>query len=103
MSNELEKRHDLNDEETIRKIKKLPTAVGVVLMTAGVAGLIFPGPFGTPLLVAGGLTLAPNVFGKLDGCLKKRFPRFRSHGILVVDRFIRDMEKRYPPSDEKRT
>ena len=81
---------------TVEKIKKLPTPVGVILMGVGVAGLILPGPIGTPFILAGGLVLAPKVFGKVDRCVQKRFPGFHRVSMEAVERFVDDLEKRYP-------
>jgi hypothetical protein len=88
------------DEKTVKKIKRLPRTVGVVLMAAGVAGIILPGPIGTPLFVAGGLILAPGIFGRLDNCMKRRLPAVRHHGVQAMERFMADMEKRYPSSKD---
>jgi hypothetical protein len=85
-----------HDAQTLKKVKGLPRSVGVVLMAAGVAGIILPGPFGTPLFVAGGLIVAPGIFGRIDNCMKRRMPGFRHHGVQFLDRFMSDMEKRYP-------
>jgi len=85
-----------HDDSTIERIKGLPTSIGVILMAAGVAGLILPGPIGTPLLVAGGLVLAPKAFGKLDAYMKTRCPGVRHHGVKVIERFLDDLQKRYP-------
>jgi hypothetical protein len=87
---------DKQDDSTVERIKGLPTSVGVILIAAGVAGLILPGPWGTPLIVAGGLVLAPKAFGKLDAYMKTRYPGMRHHGVKMLERFLDDMQKRYP-------
>jgi hypothetical protein len=84
------------DDSTVERIKGLPTSIGVILIAAGVAGLILPGPWGTPLIVAGGLVLAPGAFGRFDTYMKTRFPGMRHHGMKVLERFLDDMQKRYP-------
>ena len=81
---------------TVEKIKNLPAPVGVVLMGIGIVGLVLPGPIGTPFLLAGGLVLAPKVFGGLDHFVQRRFPEFHQVGMESVDRFLADLEKRYP-------
>lgn len=78
------------------RIRQLPPEVGAVLMTAGVMGLILPGPIGTPLILAGGLALMPRTFGRLEKWFAKRFPAAHEHGMRNVHRFIDDFEKRYP-------
>lgn len=79
------------------RITHLPPAVGVVLAGIGAAGLVIPGPFGTPFLVAGGLVLAPRLFGSVDRFFQRRFPQAYGAGMQVVERFVSDMEKRFPP------
>lgn len=81
---------------TLDKIKHLPTPVGVLLVGLGVAGLVLPGPMGTPLIVAGGLVLAPRTFHKVEKYFERRFPRFHKTGLAIVERFVDDLEKRYP-------
>ena len=85
-----------HDESTIERIKGLPTSLGVILMAAGVVGVLLPGPIGTPLIVAGGLVLAPRAFGRIDKVLKDRFPGLRHQGVKMVERFLDDLQKRYP-------
>ena len=67
-----------------------------MLVTVGVAGLILPGPFGTPFILAGGLILAPRYFHRAELWLQTRFPDVHGAGRRRVDRFIDDFEKRYP-------
>src|SRR5262245_48473938 len=83
-------------EQTRQRLRLLPPEVGAVLVTVGVAGLILPGPFGTPFLLAGGLVLAPRYFHRAEVWLQKRFPDMHRAGRRRVDRFIDDFEKRYP-------
>jgi hypothetical protein len=78
------------------RIRQLPPEVGAVLMTAGVVGLILPGPIGTPLVLAGGLVLMPKTFSRWEKWFAKRFPTMHEHGMRHVDRFIDDFERRYP-------
>ncbi len=49
-------------EETRDRLRRLPPEVGAVLLSVGVAGLILPGPFGTPFLLAGGVDPGPAIF-----------------------------------------
>jgi hypothetical protein len=83
-------------ERTRQRLRLLPPEVGAVLVTVGVAGLILPGPFGTPFILAGGLILAPRYFHRAELWLQKRFPDVHGAGRRRVDRFIDDFEKRYP-------
>lgn len=84
------------DEELERCVRGLPSQVGVVLVLAGVTGMVLPGSPGLPLVAAGGLVLSPTLFGKVDGWLKQRFPDVRRHGLRTVFRFAADLERRYP-------
>ena len=79
----------------LRRFKKLPKEIGVMLIAAGVVGVILPGP-GTPALVAGGLALWPGAFGKLESWLERRYPGVHQRSMKQIDRFLDDLEKRYP-------
>jgi len=83
-------------DTTLERLKKLPPSVGAALIVAGVVIMPLPGPFGTPLVLAGCLTLAPRTFGKLNDYSHKWFPKARSQANQILDRFLDDMEKRYP-------
>jgi len=83
-------------EQTRHRLRLLPPEVGAVLVTVGVVGLILPGPWGTPFLLAGGLVLAPRYFHRTELWVQKRFPDMHQAGRRRVDRFIEDFEKRFP-------
>ena len=84
------------DDRILGRLMRLPTPVGLVMMAAGVVVMPLPGPFGTPLIVCGGLVVAPRVFGKINEVGKRRFPKVRQQALAIVERFLDDMEKRYP-------
>jgi hypothetical protein len=84
-------------EEQLNKIKQVPKEVGVMLITAGIVGFILPGP-GTPAIIAGGLALWPGAFGKLESWLQRRNPGLHRKGVQQINRFLDDLEKRYPNS-----
>ena len=75
----------------------LPKELGVMLVSAGVIGFVLPGP-GTPALVAGGLILWPKGFGKVERWFQKRFPEVHRKGMGHINRFLTDLERRYPGS-----
>jgi hypothetical protein len=75
----------------------LPKELGVMLVSAGLVGVVLPGP-GAPALVAGGLILWPKGFGKFERWLQKRFPEAHRKGISHINRFLSDLERRYPGS-----
>ncbi len=87
---------EAKDAEIMERLKELPPSVGVSLVTAGVVGAIVPGSLGTPLILAGGLILAPELFGKVDAAVQRRFPRLRHQGVQALGRFLQDLERRYP-------
>ncbi len=75
----------------------LPKDLGVMLVSAGVIGVVLPGP-GVPALVAGGLVLWPGAFGKAERWFQKRFPDTHRQGLGHIHRFLTDLERRYPGS-----
>jgi hypothetical protein len=83
-------------EQTRERLRSLPKEVGLVLVTFGFAGLILPGPFGTPFLLAGGLVLGPRIFHRAERWVEERFPGMHHEGRRHVDRFLDDFESRYP-------
>jgi hypothetical protein len=85
------------EQVELNKIKELPKEVGAMLITAGIVGLILPGP-GTPAIIAGGLVLWPKAFGKLESWLERRYPGAHRQSMKQIGRFLNDLEKRYPYS-----
>ena len=81
----------------VNTIKDLPKEVGVMLITAGIVGFILPGP-GTPAIIAGGLVLWPEAFGKLESWLERSHPKVHRKGMQQINRFLNDLQKRYPDS-----
>ena len=56
MTQNVEDPEPATDEEVI---EKLPTEVGILLIVAGLGGILLPGPVGAPFLILGGLSLFP--------------------------------------------
>ena len=83
----------------LKRFKKLPKEIGMMLIAAGVVGVILPGP-GTPALIAGGLALWPGAFGKLESWLQRRYPGVHRRSMKQIGRFLDDLEKRYPYSHQ---
>jgi hypothetical protein len=83
-------------DHTRERLRRLPPEVGFVLLTVGIAGMILPGPMGTPLALAGGLVLAPRAFDRVERWVQKRFPKIHHHGRHHLNRFIDDFERRFP-------
>ena len=85
------------EQSDLQRIAKLPKEVGVMLIAAGIVGVILPGP-GTPALIAGGLALWPGAFSKLELWLEQHHPVAHSRSMKQIGRFLNDLEKRYPYS-----
>jgi hypothetical protein len=85
------------EQSELKRIKELPKEVGVMLITAGIVGIILPGP-GTPAIIAGGLALWPSAFGKLESWLERRHPEIHRKSMQQIGRFLNDLERRYPYS-----
>ena len=76
-------------ELTVARVEQLPTEAGWLLITAGIVGLVVPGVFGTPFLLAGALVLAPGG--------TKLLSRLVGHsGMRQIGRFLDNLERRYP-------
>ena len=72
------------DDETAAeagRVRHLPKEVGVLLITAGIGGLILPGPVGSPFLVAGCLILWPRAFARVETYFERKFPRMHREGV----------------------
>lgn len=77
------------------ELATLPKEIGYMLLSAGVVGFVLPGP-GTPALIAGGAILWPQGFGKVEGWFKKKFPDLHRGGMGHLQRYLTDLETRYP-------
>jgi hypothetical protein len=87
------------EQSDLKRLKELPKEIGVMLIAAGVVGLILPGP-GTPALIAGGVALWPGAFSKLELWLEQRHPDVHQKSMSQIGRFLDDLEKRYPYSEQ---
>ncbi|MDG3007102.1 hypothetical protein [Paludisphaera mucosa] len=85
-----------SDAEQVRRIESMPREVGVLLMVAGVGGLLLPGPVGSPFLILGGVILWPRAFRGLEGYFGRRFPKLHHQSMRQITRYLDDLEKRYP-------
>ncbi len=87
--------------ETARRIERLPTEVGVLLLTAGIINGMLPpppGPFDLTIIVSGGVVLWPRGFRAIEGWARKRFPKAHRAGMQFLVRYLDDLERRYPDS-----
>ena len=87
--------------ERLPELRDLPRNVGYMLLSAGVLGVVLPGP-GTPAIIAGGLVLWPNGFGKAEAWFQRKFPKVHRGGMRHVGRFLKDLENRYPGATQER-
>lgn len=84
------------DHATAERIQKLPHDIGWLLVTAGVVGMVMPGVLGTPFLVLGGLILMPATSQRAEHWLAGHSPRIFKGSIRQINRFLDDLERRYP-------
>lgn len=79
-----------------RRIETLPKEVGVLLVVAGIGGILLPGPIGSPFLILGGVVLWPRAFRGLDHFFERRFPKVHRQSMRQITRFLDDLDRRYP-------
>ncbi|MFO0891414.1 MAG: hypothetical protein U0790_20000, partial [Isosphaeraceae bacterium] len=84
------------DREEVERIEMLPKEVGVLLVVAGIGGILLPGPVGSPLLILGGVILWPRWFRRVDDLCRKRFPGLHRQSVRQIHRFLEDLDWRYP-------
>ena len=85
-----------NHHDVVSRVRAMPTEVGALLIVSGIGGIILPGPVGTPFLILGCLVLWPKAFHAVGTCFEKRFPTMHHHGVTQINRYLDDLEKRYP-------
>jgi|GEM_PF-463083 len=81
-----------------RRIGGLPREMGAMLVAVGAIGVAMPGLVGAPAVVAGGLVLWPKAFGRADAWFEKRFPKAHGQSVRQINRYLDDLEQRYPGS-----
>jgi hypothetical protein len=85
-----------SDAEQNRRLHEAPKEIGVLLVLAGLGGIVLPGPIGTPIFILGGVILWPRAFRGLDAWLERRFPSLHRQGVRQVVRLLDDLDRRYP-------
>lgn len=83
-------------DDVINRIKHLNRNMGWILISAGLVGIVIPGVIGTPFVLLGGMILWPSNQKMLDKWRKDRPSKLFNGAIRQVDRFLDDMERRYP-------
>ena len=89
-------RHKPTDEEVLKRIRDLPPEIAVLLISVGCLGFVLPGVVGTPAIVAGGLVLWPSKFARVEAWFEKQFPKIHHKSMEQMNRFLDDLERRYP-------
>ena len=89
------------DESTVQRIERLPKDIGWLLITAGIMGVILPGVLGMPFLVLGGLVLTPGTNKRAERWLSGHSPKLFKGSARQINRFLDDLEKRYPTPQGK--
>ena len=82
--------------DNLERVKELPKEVGVLLLAAGVGGVLLPGPIGSPFLIMAGVVLWPRLFLRVEVAFERRFPGLHRQGVRQIKRFLSDLESRYP-------
>ncbi len=77
-------------------LTKPPREMGVLLIALGISELIPPEPIGMVFVVLGGLVFWPRGFRAVDRWLGRRLPKVHRGYRVFFDRFVVDMERRYP-------
>jgi hypothetical protein len=80
----------------IEMLGKLPPEIGMLLILSGIAGILLPGPVGTPLLIAGGVTLWPKTFQPIERWFSRRCPQAHREGVLQIKEFVANLQNRFP-------
>lgn len=86
----------MGGEDAPELLGKIPPEIAMLLVLSGIAGIILPGPIGTPLLLAGGVTIWPKTFQPMERWFSKRFPAAHREGVYQIKQFISHIENRFP-------
>jgi len=84
------------NQQIFLRIEHLPREAGWTLIAAGVVGLIVPGIFGAPFLLAGAVVLTPGGPRLLSRWAGRNPPKFVHTAMRQISRFLDDIERRYP-------
>ncbi len=90
------------DEAVVERVEHLAKDVAWVLIAAGVIGVVMPGVLGTPFLIAGAAALWPGNRKRLEQWRQGHSPKFFHGGMRQINRFLDDLERRYPRDNGKR-
>ena len=94
-------RDQIEDEEVVERVEHLNRGVGWVLISAGIVGMVVPGVLGTPFLIMGGLALWPGNRKRVERWRQGHSPKVFHGAMKQINRFLDDLEKRYPRIDKR--
>ena len=83
-------------ETPTEMLGQLPPEFATLLIFAGVAGIVLPGPVGTPMLIAGCVMMWPKTFRPIESWFSRRFPRMHREGVIQIKEFVHDLRQRFP-------
>ena len=83
---------DMQDE----LLQQFPPEIATLLIMAGIAGVLLPGPIGAPLILAGGVTLWPKTFRPMERWFRRKFPAMHQEGVIQLKEFVKDLKSRFP-------
>ena len=86
----------------VDRVKHLNRNMGWMLISAGLVGIVIPGVIGTPFVILGSLVLWPGNQKLLDKWRRNHRSRFVDAALRQVDRYLDDIERRYPTNDKPR-
>jgi hypothetical protein len=92
---------DPTDEKVVERVEHLNRGAGWTLITAGIVGLVVPGVLGTPFLIMGTLALWPGNRKKVERWRQGHSPKLFHGAMKQINRFLDDLEKRYPRIDRQ--
>lgn len=87
---------ECSGEETIELLEHFPPEIASLLIMAGAAGVLLPGPVGLPLLIAGGVILWPKTFRPIELWFSRKCPVMHREGVVQLKEFIADLNHRFP-------
>ncbi len=93
---------ELEDEAVVERVEHLAKDVAWVLIAAGVIGIVMPGVLGTPFLIAGAAAMWPGNHKRLEKWRQGHAPKMFHGGMKQINRFLDDLERRYPRDGSKR-
>ena len=88
------------DEAVVQRVEHLSKDVGWALVSAGVVGLVMPGVIGAPFLIMGALVLWPGNHKRVERWRQGHSPKAFHGAMKQINRFLDDLEKRYPRIDK---